>query len=534
VTATNSAAGLLRRALPDVALGAMGAAFGSICWWFPFARDQAAFYYVGREWLEHGRIPYTDVFEQKTPLIFLVNGLLACIFGYSTVPIHVIEWLIVAAVGVMAVRLVKPLRTPAAPGAYGAAILVANLFFFGFFSSRETANCEAWVVLFIAASMLLARSPRPPLRAALAAGLLAGLAIQAKPNAALLVPLPAYELLLLVWGEPEGRLRRAALVLGTFAVGLLGINLLVLAYFAAHGALPAMYDIVVKLNAFNSAHVAPAHTTYEWYRALLGGFHAFQPYSTFLFVGLFLGITLPLLRGDRARAARYLKLGIVLLLAYGAMLSQRKLLLYQFETLLLPVALMSAVFYDDLYAAAASPRSRRAVAPTFAATALASFFLSGFPKDGYLIEFRNVAAHVLRGTSEFDLINSFSGGDLDLTNSKLAGDWISEHSSPDDALLVRGYECQIYFYAHRRYTGRFEHSLVQTHPWLAWRRDYYLAEDYRDVVTRRPRFVVAPNQAWYEVERPAWFTARGYVERVTFGPFDILELVDPDALGGPA
>jgi hypothetical protein len=534
VTATSNAAARLSRAIPDAALGGVGALFGAICWWFPFTRDQAVFYYMGREWIEHGRIPYRDTAEQKTPFIFLVNGLLARIFGYSAAPMHVTEWLIVAAVGVMAVRLVTPPRTSPRPGTYGAAILVANVFFFGFFRFRETCNCETWVVFFCAASMLAARSIRPPLRAAIISGLLAGLAIQAKPPAALLVPLPVYELLVLAWGAQEGRLRRASAALGTFAVGLLGINLLVLGYFGAHGALPAMIDIVVKMNAYNSTHVVHPPTLGKWYGAMQQGFGRFQPYSTILVVTLCLGVGVSLLRGARARAARYVWLGVVLLLAYGVMLSQLKLLLYQFETLLLPVALVGAVLYQELDAAAASPRSRMAVAPTFAAATLGFFLLSDAPKDEYLDELQRVGKHILYWTSDRDLIDSFSYGDLDLTESKQTGDWIAEHSGPDDALLVRGYECQIYFYAHRRYTGRFEHSLFQTYPWLAWRRDYYLEEDYRDIVAHRPRFVVAYGQSEFEVITTGWFTARGYTKRASFGRFDILELIDPGALGGPA
>jgi hypothetical protein len=249
-----------------------------------------------------------------------------------------------------------------------------------------------------------------------------------------------------------------------------------------------------------------------------------------VFTALFLGVGVAAIRGDRARVVRYGKIGAALLLAYAAMFSQLKLFLYHFETLLLPVALLGAVLYEELYEAAASPLARSEVPPAFAAATLASFFLSGFAKDAYLLAFQNVSTHLLKGTSELDFVTSFEDEGLQLGASKQAGDWIATHSKPTDALLVRGYECQIYFYAHRHDTGRFEHSLFQTHPWLAWRRDYYLAEDYRDIVTRRPRFVVAMRESVYPIEKSDWFVARGYVKRAGFGRFDILELVDEASL----
>jgi hypothetical protein len=49
-------------------------------------------------------------------------------------------------------------------------------------------------------------------------------------------------------------------------------------------------------------------------------------------------------------------------------------------------------------------------------------------------------------------------------------------------------------------------------------------------VTHKPRYVVALGDSPYPVERKEWFLSRGYAERIAFGRFEVLELVDSGTL----
>ena len=51
----------------DALLAAVGVLFGAASLAWPFGWDTSVHYYVGREWLLRGAIPYRDTFDHKTP-----------------------------------------------------------------------------------------------------------------------------------------------------------------------------------------------------------------------------------------------------------------------------------------------------------------------------------------------------------------------------------------------------------------------------------------------------------------------------------
>jgi hypothetical protein len=89
---------------------------------------------------------------------------------------------------------------------------------------------------------------------------------------------------------------------------------------------------------------------------------------------------------------------------------------------------------------------------------------------------------------------------------------------------VRGYDPQIYYFAGRRYGGRFFWSSVLVTPGLSYRRDEWLAADRADIERLRPAWVVTGFQqpTAPECESPAWFEAMGWERRAVFGPFVVL------------
>ncbi len=54
-------------------------------WGFPFDSDHWIFTYVGREWIVDGGQLYVDAWDHKPPMIFLMNGIMAALFGDNIV-----------------------------------------------------------------------------------------------------------------------------------------------------------------------------------------------------------------------------------------------------------------------------------------------------------------------------------------------------------------------------------------------------------------------------------------------------------------
>src|SRR5688572_15131728 len=103
----------------DAVLGAAAIVVGLSSVWFPFGRDQGLFYYVGREWLERGAIPYRDVWDHKTPLIYAVHAAAIAVFGPGMWPIRIVELLLMPLVGWLASGVATPIGERRLPGSLG-------------------------------------------------------------------------------------------------------------------------------------------------------------------------------------------------------------------------------------------------------------------------------------------------------------------------------------------------------------------------------------------------------------------------------
>jgi len=109
----------------------------------------------------------------------------------------------------------------------------------------------------------------------------------------------------------------------------------------------------------------------------------------------------------------------------------------------------------------------------------------------------------------------------------------SANTAPDERVLVRSYEPEIYVLSSRRYGGRFFWSDWLTSPRRAYRRDEWLAEDARDFERVAPTWVVALPPVldpwewdWFrtraDIESAAFYESRGFERRAVFGPYVIL------------
>jgi hypothetical protein len=506
----------MRRAL-DAALALLAMAFAAPSLTYPFSRDQALYWYVGREWLD-GAVPYRDVLEHKTPLVYAVHALCAAVAGETMWAIRAAEIVVIALVGWLAARLAAPRRGRVAPGALGASWLVASVFTYGYLPYQDQAHCESWCILFALASVSAARHARGDDAAALAAGTLLGVGFVAKPPVLAFVPLVAAAL------HARPRHARALRSLLLASLGFVAVVALVLVYFAARGALGDLFDVAVFANAAFAREGATVHTPGQWLARLFEVLDWFQPWSWIFLACCLAGVARGFARRDPGLTRRYALPLAWAACAYVAVFVQMKFHGYQHALFVAPCALLGATLWNDL---ARLVRHRRLVprpvaAAGFAATVLVTC-VADTPPDVWCLRARNAVRFAAGRIDAPALVDSFDDPRwLDMASAHAAGEWVRSHAAPGERLLVRAYEPEIYFFAGRRYGGRFFWSSVLVSPKLAYRREEWLAQDRTDVERLRPAWVVAMPESEAECESPAWFERMGWEPQAAIGRFVVL------------
>ena len=499
-----------------MALGLVAVAFAAPSLTYPLSRDQALYWYVGREWLA-GAVPYRDMVEHKTPLVYAVYALGIALTGETMWAIRLAEIAATLALGWLAARLaVRTPRAPLPPGALGASLLVASVFYYGYLPFQDQGHSEIWCALFAAAAVVAARDARKDGRAALASGLCLGLAFVAKPPALAFAPLVVAAL----HRRRMGFARWASLA----SVGFLAVVGGVVAYFASRGALDAMVDVVVRANGAFALEGRKASTAGEWLWRLWKALDWFQPWS-WMFLGLcFAGIARGLARRDAPLVRRYARPLVWAASAYLAVFAQLKFYVYQHALFVVPCAILGATLWTDLARMARRPIRRVAAAAAFAVVAVGTCVANTQP-DVWWLRAKNALRFARGELSPTALVDSFDvEGWIDMTSSRAAGEWIRARARPGEHLVVRGYDPQIYYFAGRRYGGRFFWSSVLVTPGLSYRRAEWLAADRADLERLRPAWVVTWRESLTgaECESPAWFEGMGWRRQAAFGNFVVL------------
>jgi hypothetical protein len=111
---------------------------------------------------------------------------------------------------------------------------------------------------------------------------------------------------------------------------------------------------------------------------------------------------------------------------------------------------------------------------------------------------------------------------IDMADARHTAAWIRERSEPDDNILIRGYDAELYALAKRRYRGRFFWTAALTDPRRAYRREEWLAEDLDAIIRDPPRYVVAYPCPDSYLDSASWFEGMGYRVKAAFGSYIIL------------
>ncbi len=512
----------LRSARLDLALGACGVALGLPSLLYPFGRDQGLYFYVAREWVQHGSIPYRDVLDHKTPGIYVLHALAIVLFGPHQWGIRVLDLLGVAVFGALAGSLHAPAGQPAARGLRGGTVALYAFLTYGFLDFWNSAQSELWYAGFGVASVWAAtRIVRLP-RASFVAGVLAGVAVVMKP--------PSVWFVLVAVAMIGVRVRRAGSLRALipealrFGVGAALWPVLVVGYFASQHALFAMQDIVVGANAYYVKHESGAPPGFDWkdYAGTILTYYA--PFTVLFPLGAALAWLRPIAARDRMR--RTLMLATALLVAGTlAVVMQGKYYLLHWAACCLPFAHLGVLGLQGF----TRSLPRRAKLPGAVALVAVGYVMTAWiPHNGVAKAQSMVWAaelDYLRGNTsraELDAHFAVPGAEFFYARSRQVGDWLREHTTAADNITVRGFQPEIYAIAERRHIGRFFWTTFLTADARKYHREEWRAEDLRDLQEHPPKYVVALTDIHDGPDSCEWLATLGYRTVVEMGEFTIM------------
>lgn len=490
----------------------------------PFGRDQGLYYYVGREWMLRGAIPYRDVFDHKTPGIYVLHALSVYLFGEVQWGIRVVDFVAVLLTGLVIARLSSPAGEPVEPGARGRAWALVSVLFYGMLNYWDTAQSELHYALLGCSSVLCARHVRRIELAAGLAGCFAGLALIMKPPVVWLVLVGVAILLLRL--KRAGSPRQFALGAAAYAVGALAPLLATYIYFARHDAIPALLDVVVGANGYYVSH---EHDKRPLLNALDSSHEylvMYAPISTLLVGGGLLAFAWVRRARDARWTSRFGFAFALMLAAYSAAAMQMKFYLLHWTVMVPALGVLACTLGSYL---SEQLRARR-FGEGFVRWAPLMLFLVVYLFSGHARGWVQQQGRTLRYLVGADDRQTFADHfaypwmHFSYGDSEWVGNWLRDHTSPDEPVAVRGFEPEVYAVARRRHFGRFFWTEFLTQPARAYRRAEYLAEDRAALLANPPRYLVArlDTKDAYADSVP-YAAALGYEVVATRGDFAIMQ-----------
>jgi hypothetical protein len=522
----------LRERRADVGLIAAALVFGAFSLTYPFGHDQGLYYYVGREWLLHGRMPYRDCVEQKTPGIYLLNGVLVLLFGEQQLAIRLVDLVTIVLAGGLAAWVVTPHGQSPPPGRIGFTALATTVVYFGYFYFWDTAQCEVYFVVFALASHAAAARVRRLPWAAAAAGAFAGASFAMKPTSALFLPIVAAALGSRARREPEGSwARRASIAAALFCAGFAAVVGSLLLHFALHGALGDMFDVLVRANGYYVTHDRGVSSARDVLLRAREIFEWFNPFASLVLGAYVAAVIARALAGESALLRRLALPAAYFLAAFLSILVQLKFYRYHWGAFVGPVAIFAATAHAMCHDWLATRGHRAALRDRGLAAAVLVFYaLAGdrtkIAWDGW----RNTALWLSGGMTREQFTYQFAMPPYPLRywyhDSEMAGVWLRAHSDPGDNVCARGFQPEVYEIAQRSYHGRFFWTYFLSEPKRFYRHEEWLAQDRADILRDPPRFLVTLADVHEGVESLEWFESLGldYEPRAQWGFLTVSEL----------
>jgi hypothetical protein len=487
----------------------------------PFGWDTSVHYYVAREWLLRGAVPYRDTFDHKTPGIYVVHATLIALFGEGMWPIRLAELGCVLVLGSVGASLAVARGTKPSAGAVAAAILGVSVFQFGHLDYWNTAQCELWCVLFASVSWLVVRRTRASMRGFALAGLFAGAALLMKPVALLLLVMPVIEMAFL---GPRRPAMKTIAALGSFAAASAILPAVAVLQLWRAGALTRAAEAVIGANLAYVSQESRAHSVADAARLTVAVLGHGRPTSWAVIatsLALVIGAAWRGRRADARRHALALAFGV---LSLAAMVVQMKFYLYHATIMIGAAALVFASAFEELKLLLATFR-RQGAAPLVFAAVLSVMFMGSAGAFRRWTENAGTTLGWVTGSVNDDLFArrfERTPGKVPFRTFERLGIWLRDHTSKDETILVRDEAAEIYVVAERHSADRFFWSVFLDSPTRNHHRSEWMKEDLDSVVTHPPRYVVVRAAKQRGPSASSYFEALGYEKCLRVEEFLVL------------
>jgi hypothetical protein len=413
---------------------------------FELGLDQGIYAVVADAMLRGGA-PYSDAWDFKPPGVFFTYAFARGLLGPEMASIRILEVASLLSLLPAFAALSRRYAGGALPGVLGFALAASGHVWLGFWHTAQPESFGGvWIVYAVVLATGAYASPRRRDVAYAGAGALYALAALMKPPLGGGILVSAAFAAGAAWREaaPSARWRAVLRVLVAFGLGGIAPVALVLAWFAVHGALPALYEaLFVFAPAYTQLNYEPGAWRIFPFRAfefLLFRFSLLHP------VGLLLLFALPPLSA-REREGRAHLLGVVILAVVGVGL-QGRFFVYHYAGALPLVALLASWGLWKLVVA-----GRRfawgALLVALLVALLANANDRGNPVPGGFV------ARARR-------IDDGSARNAPLR--KVAA-WVRAHTREGDRIYVWGFEPLLYDLADRLPASRFVYNAPQRAPW---------------------------------------------------------------------
>jgi hypothetical protein len=490
---------------------------------YRFGRDQAIFFYIGREWL-NGSVPYKDTFDLKPPGIYLTHAISIALLGPNQWSIRVFEILGVMALAAVAVVAVRR-AAPRVPGELGIAAILASGWYFTVFDYWDCGQVELWESLCLlgAYAVLIRPAGGSIWRRCLAAGFLTGVAGLFKFTAAIpALGLGALTTVYGLWTGGPGFGRRVLAMLKAVTAFGLGVALVWSAtalYFVGFGATAALREFFEYVAAYSKSDYftgqAPAlielfwYSQSNWWAALFGA-------------AWLVGVARAIKRHETGVLFGAMSALALFALCVLSVSAQKKYFLYHWGVITGFFVLLPLYAARDIVSWPAPARLIPALGLVAGAFIGAPVWYSnsGMTYRKYVTEVwwppppadDEKLNRVFLGPSQYSY-----------ASQRVIADAIRGRAHNGDLLHVRGFELALYQITGMRTPARFvselpvEDRMLSTHP------EKWSKEHENTVWSARPRFVVTFNDRPLDL---AAIAGRGYRELKRAGLFVLFERKD--------
>lgn len=450
---------------------------------FGYGRDQGI-YAVVADVVREGGAPYLDAWDFKPPGIHFVFALAEGIAGPSSSAIRWLEAAALASLFPAFAVLSRRALGSARAGIAGAAVAIASYVPLEYWN---TAQPEGFGGVVLAWALVLATAeradadPRDPVLAWGGAAALYAMAGLLKPPLGGGIAVSFAAVCAARWRAADPGARWASLRAPALAFGLGGALpvVAVLGFFAAHGALGALYE---ALFLFTSGYVALdlSADRLPMLAAVAAERWLFEM-TPLLPLGLTPLLLLPAIHPNERRGTAHV-LGVVAVSLLGVAL-QGKFFAYHFGATILLTGLLAGWGFWKVWDIARESK----VGVVAAALLLPLLWVTALPGKGATHRFwerseRRMASWLDPGLVDETRDALYAEGDVDSRDNRAAAAWITEHTPASSTLYVWGHQPVLYDLAARRPASRYIYNVPQRAPWSRDRMRPLLLRDLTDTV----------------------------------------------------